>query len=145
MKVYEGLLIYPAEVQSEDAKSPMDNFNAHLEKVGGKVDHAQDMGRRSIGYAINKIKQGHFYAIDFTIDPAKLTELRRALQLDTGILKYSIFRKDLVAVKPKKAAKPRVAAKAAAPAPKQEKAAESAPEAAKEAATETVATESSEG
>jgi small subunit ribosomal protein S6 len=123
MKLYEGLFILPPDVMGDARKNQMINLENMIQKFNGKVHQRHEVGRRVLGYAMKRFKEGYLVAIDFDMDPASQDGYRKALELQEDVLSYMIIAKD---AKQEAAAKaPRVPKKAAVPAPQPQKAVQS--------------------
>lgn len=90
MKKYECLFIFPPEVTGEARKDPSGEATKWIEKFQGKVIQKTDLGKRSIGYSIKKFKEGKVLVFDFEMDPARVQEFRKELELQEGLLKYTV-------------------------------------------------------
>ena len=91
MKQYEALIITPSQAASEGPSKPI--FEELLGKQGGKLVGQLDMGRRRLGYAVNKIKDAHVTNFEFELTPEKVRELTRSLELSEAVLKYTLVMK----------------------------------------------------
>ena len=109
MKKYECLFIFPPEASGEAPKDPSAEVSKWIEKFQGKVTQKTDMGKRSIGYSIKKFREGRLLVFTFEMDPSRMQEFRKELELQEGLLKY------MVTVPGEKAQLPVVAQAAAAP------------------------------
>ena len=98
MRHYEAVVIgYPQTGERADEAKKV--FEEQVTKRGGTVLGGRELGRRSFGYTIKKQKEGNFVLVDFDLDPAKVSDLKKALSLSESILRSSIFIKG-VAVPP---------------------------------------------
>ncbi len=93
---YEAILIYPPVFAGEKLNEAVHAFQDLAGKFGAKVAAHQDMGKRSIGFRIKKNSEGNYVHIDLNMDPAKVSELKKALTLNGDILRYSIFLKPVI-------------------------------------------------
>lgn len=105
MKKYDSLIIFPPATTGLDSKN---SFEELVKKNGGSISNRTEMGKRFLGYPVKKSKEGYVVAFDFELEPAKMVELRRSLDLSEDILKYTIVVRE----------KNRAAAKLGAPAEK---------------------------
>ena len=110
MRNYEGLFILPPEQAPETQKAQVKQLEDLIKKFNGNVTQKAEWGRRPLGYPLKKFKDGFFLLFDFEMDPAKATEFRKALQLQEGVLKFTIVLKELKREKKQQAAKTAVPA-----------------------------------
>ena len=93
MKTYEALVIYPSQATGEGQHDSKNIFEETVKKYGGKVLNRSELGRRPLGYAVKKSKEGHLVSFFFEVAPDQLDALRRSLQLAEEILKFTIVAK----------------------------------------------------
>ena len=90
MRKYEGLFIFPTEATGESHKDQAGEVTKWIEKFQGKVLQKIDLGKKSIGHPIKKYKDGRMFVFHFEMDPAKLQEFRKDLELQENLLKYMV-------------------------------------------------------
>lgn len=93
MKDYEGLFIIKPTVTDEAAKKLSTQIDTEITKNGGKVEAAEHMGKRGLGYSVKKYKEGIYYKVDFKIEPGKISELTKIYKLNEDILRATILNK----------------------------------------------------
>ena len=93
MKKYEALVIFPPQVTVSVLDGGKNDFEEVLSKFQGKIVNRLDMGRRPLGYPIKKVTEGHVVAFTFELAPENVDALKKALQLEEGILKFSLVKK----------------------------------------------------
>ena len=115
MKLYEGYFVYPAEAAPEVRKSQVKTLEDLMKKFNGHIVQRTEVGRRVLGYAIRKNRDGHVLVWDFEMDPAQQEAMRKSLDLDEQLVTYMITHKEKQ--KAPAEVKPAAAPVAAAPAP----------------------------
>lgn len=120
MKSYEGLFIYPPEAAAEARKAQEKTLEELIKKFEGKILQKTEWGRKPLGYPLKKFREGHFVVLEFQLPPLKMNEFRKALELQTDLLKFMLTIKQTKApVKPvEKSPTPAVPAGHAAAAPR---------------------------
>ncbi len=113
MKLYEGLFIFPPDSTPDVRKSQLKNLEDLIAKFKGQVQQKAEWGRKPLGYAIQKFRDGHFLVYDYQMDPAHATEFRKGLDLQEELIKYLIIVKP-ARVEKKPSSKPVKPAKPAA-------------------------------
>ncbi len=91
MKKYEALVIFSPSVTGLDTKNA---FEELAKKSGGNILNRVEMGKRFLGYPVKKSKEGYVVAFDFELMPDKVAELKRSLDLNEDVLKYTIVIKE---------------------------------------------------
>lgn len=94
MRTYEALFALPPDATVATVQKQESQLEDLVKKVGGRVTRKTDWGRRPLGYLVKKYKEAHFLLWDVEVPPQKTSELRRSLELEEGLLKYFIIRKE---------------------------------------------------
>ncbi len=102
MRLYEGLIIFVPEATVEARKKHLEFFEGLVAKHGGAIRNKAEWGKKQIGYAIKKNRDGYFVVYDFDAAPAAVREIERGLLLEADVLKFMITLKIVKAIKPKK-------------------------------------------
>ena len=105
MKPYEGVFIFPPESAPEERKTQLKSLDDLIAKFHGEIVQKMEWGKRPLGYAIRKFREGHFLIVDFKMSPSGMAEFRKNLDLQDSLLKYMVTVKD-TKVDKKAAAKP---------------------------------------
>ena len=92
MRKYEGLFIFPPEETPEAWKGEEKRLEEAISRLGGRILERKDWGRRPLGYAIRKFREGRILLWNFEIEGNQLGELRKTLALDERILKSTIVK-----------------------------------------------------
>ena len=111
METYEALIIFPSQAAAELLSDGKNAFEETVKKLEGKILNRSELGRRTFGYPIKKLREGYFAAFDFELLPAKVEPLTHALRLSEAILKFTIVKKPKIRF----VRRPKVASKPAAP------------------------------
>jgi len=101
---YEGLFIFPPEEGPDAAKGGEKRLDEAISRLGGRVLDKKDWGRRPLGFAIRRHREGYFLLWNFEMETHQLAELKKNLQLDEKILKTTIVKYE----EPKPAPAPKV-------------------------------------
>lgn len=91
MRDYELLYIVSGSAPEPDATKVADEVGALIGKQGGTLAGEDEFqGRRKLAYPIGKDGHGWYVVTRFAIDPAKVTEVQRALNLKGSIVRSLI-------------------------------------------------------
>ena len=93
MTLYEGLFIFPPESTPEMRNKQDKSLEDLIRKFQGNIVEKNEWGKKILGYAVKKFKEGFFVVVDFQLDPVKVNELRHGLTLQEDFLKFMITRK----------------------------------------------------
>ncbi|MBL7158019.1 MAG: 30S ribosomal protein S6 [Candidatus Omnitrophica bacterium] len=92
MKEYEVLFIVDSD-KEEQEKNAISAIHAMIEKENGRVIKEESWGKKTLVYPIRKRKDGAYYKINFSLDPAKLDTLNKSYKLNQDILRVMIVKK----------------------------------------------------
>jgi small subunit ribosomal protein S6 len=137
---YELMVILDPEIDERTVAPSLDKFLNVIRNDGGTIDNVDIWGRRRLAYEIAKKSEGIYAVVNFTATSDATIELDRQLKLSEAVLRTKVLRSEVaaaraVAVKaddekraarkaaaaarnPKAAEKPAPAEKAEAPAAK---------------------------
>jgi small subunit ribosomal protein S6 len=89
---YEAVFIYET---GEEKVNATKNFVAE-ELTGSKIKilKEEDLGEKSLAYAIKHNDRGHYFRYELQSEPRALSEIEGAFKLRPEILKFLFFRKD---------------------------------------------------
>ncbi|MCP4374957.1 MAG: 30S ribosomal protein S6 [bacterium] len=92
-KTYEGMFLVQAGSDFHNASQPV---NTVLERSDAEVLSIKPWEERRLAYEIKGFKRGLYILAYFRMDPANLTELHRDSELNEGILRMMILRRDKI-------------------------------------------------
>lgn len=107
MKSYEGIFVFPPTSTPDERKAQDKVIDTQIEKFKGKVVQRAEWGKRSLGYVVKRFREGLFVFVEFEMEPAGVIDFRKALEVNSDLLKYMVTVKDPKAgkVAPRKNAK----------------------------------------
>lgn len=91
MKGYEVITILKSADPAilEQAKKSVKDI---LTRNSGRISAEDDWGTRKLHHEIDHIESGHFLYHTVELDPAKIVDVRRDLQIDQNVLRYMVKR-----------------------------------------------------
>ncbi len=93
-RTYEALVILKAiGTEAEQAQS-VARVEEPVKKLNGQVDQSTSWGRRRFTYRIARQQEGYYHWLRFQIEPQRLDELKRLLQLNESIVRFLILTQD---------------------------------------------------
>ncbi|AZA12483.1 30S ribosomal protein S6 [Corynebacterium choanae] len=94
MRHYELMIILDPNQDERTVAPSLDKFLDVVRKEGGKVDKVDIWGKRKLAYPINKKDDGIYAVLDLTCEPATVQELDRLLNLNDGVLRTKVLRRE---------------------------------------------------
>lgn len=67
---------------------------SYIINLKGKVIKTEKLGRKKLAYEIKKFKDGFFTSTYFELDPPKVKQLRRNMQLNDNVIREMTIRVD---------------------------------------------------
>ena len=148
MRPYEVMTIFDVGADPQAIAAVVDRTVDTIRSTGGNPGTVDRWGRRPFAYEVNHKREGYYVLVEFTAEPATVSELERMLALADEVVRHKVIR-----LPDKVAGRARPAAEEPTPkgAPRDERPAAAAPAAADEApaatedATPAAAEESTDG
>lgn len=85
---YETMFIVKPTLTAEEIASQIETVRANIEKNGGEIVSADDMGSRELAYEIQKNKRGYYYLVYFKAPTEAILELERNYRINENILRF---------------------------------------------------------
>ena len=92
MNKYESVIIINPNVEEEAIKALIERFTT-LINTDGKVEKADELGKKKLAYEIAKNKEGYYVVFDFEANPSLIAELERNYRITDEILKFIVIKK----------------------------------------------------
>ncbi len=88
---YETLFIIDATLDEEATTGVLDKFKALIE-ANGTIDNVDVWGKRKLAYPINDMNDGYYVLINFTAEPAFITELERIYNISEDVIRSIVIK-----------------------------------------------------
>lgn len=103
MNTYEIMVIIDSDLSAEDAQKHIkEAVLKPIADAGGKVTFEDFWGERGFAYKINGKKWGYYFVAQFNVDGEFTLVLRKALNIDTKVVRSLITLVDKKAPAPRK-------------------------------------------
>lgn len=93
MNNYESVIIIKPNLEEGEIEGIITNIT-NLINQNGEVTKIEKIGVKTLGYEINKCKEGYYITFDFKADPSIISELERYYRITENIIKFLTVRKD---------------------------------------------------
>lgn len=90
MNHYEILYLFDIPASEQDLQALTDRIANTITTNGGVIVYQENLGRRRLGYPVNKMIQGMYHVVEFDMAPEELKKLDRTLKLDQTIARFQI-------------------------------------------------------
>ncbi|MFR2534852.1 MAG: 30S ribosomal protein S6 [Clostridia bacterium] len=87
MNKYESVIIINPSVDEEGMKALVKKFT-DLINTDGKVEKADELGKRKLAYEIQKNTEGYYVVYHFEANPNLITELERNYRITDEVIKF---------------------------------------------------------
>ena len=88
MNTYEGLFIFPEVLDEEGLDQAIARVKEELEKLGGSIDSAVRMGKKTFARPLKKQKAGLYVNITFKLDGNQVDAFKARLKLTTNVFRH---------------------------------------------------------
>ena len=93
-RVYEGMYLLDSNKYVRDSVGVSNGINEMIEKHGGEVLVSRLWSEQKLAYPINGHRKGTYWLVYFRMNADKLTELKRAGQLNNHVLRDLVITVD---------------------------------------------------
>ena len=87
MNKYESVIIINPNVDEEGMKTLIQKFT-NLINTDGKLEKAEELGKRKLAYEINKNKEGYYVVFYFEANTSLIAELERNYRITDEVIKF---------------------------------------------------------
>ncbi len=94
MKAYELLYFVDPASTDEVRNAVSKRIETAVNENGGKIDSAEDWGKRKLAFEIDNLTEGDYILVNFHADPAQIAELDRVLRINDAVKRHMIVRRD---------------------------------------------------
>ena len=90
---YEIMFIVRPNLEENDLKAVVKNFEEVLTKNGAEIEIVKEMGQRELAYEINTHKSGYYYLYEISSKDDKAEkEFNRLANLSEDVIRHMIIR-----------------------------------------------------
>ncbi|HEV8339267.1 MAG TPA: 30S ribosomal protein S6 [bacterium] len=90
MPQYEMVYILRPDLEPEAVKGVVDRFGQRVTEQGGSVDFVEVWGKRRMAFTLRKFREGIYVLTRFTVDSARLPELKRLTRIMDDVMRALI-------------------------------------------------------
>lgn len=87
MNKYESVIIINPNVDEEGIKTLIQKFT-DLINNDGKLEKAEELGKRKLAYEVKKNKEGYYAVFYFEANPELIAELERNYRITDDVIKF---------------------------------------------------------
>lgn len=85
---YETMFIIKPTLTDEETVAQIDLVKSIIEKNGGEIVAADDIGSKQLAYEIEKHKRGHYYLAYFKAPTESILEIERNYRINENIIRF---------------------------------------------------------
>ena len=89
---YEIMFIVRPNLEENDLKAVVKNFEEVLTKNGAKIESTKEMGQRELAYEINKFQTGYYYLFVVEAESAAVKEFDRVARINESLLRHLVVK-----------------------------------------------------
>ncbi len=87
---YELLYLIDSGVKDEDVEGVSSKVKSMIERAEGAVLDSLSLGRKRLGYPVQKQRQGHYLLMNFTMDQSNMKGLNHALTMASEVMRHTM-------------------------------------------------------
>lgn len=91
---FEGLFIFPEEMEDEALNASVEQVKEEIGKLGGSVEGVVRLGKRTFARPMGKKTAGHYVNMDLMMDGLKMDALKGRLKLASDVFRVQFIKKD---------------------------------------------------
>ena len=88
LKHYETMFILKPTLTDEETVVQIENIRAIIEKNGGEIASADNVGTRELANEIEKCKRGYYYVLYFKGNPSGIAEIERNYRINENLIRF---------------------------------------------------------
>jgi len=93
MNKYESVIIINPNIDEEAVKALVEKFT-NLINSDGKLEKADELGKRRLAYEVNKNKEGYYVVFYFEANTSLIAELERNYRITDEVIKFMTIKVD---------------------------------------------------
>ena len=94
MNKYELALVVNAKVEDDVKAATVEAAKDLIARFGGVVTNVEDCGKKRLAYEIQKMKEGHYYFIQFDADATVPAEVEKRVRIMDNVIRFLCVRRD---------------------------------------------------
>ena len=94
MNQYELALVVSAKIEDEARAAVVEQAKELVTRFGGNITNVEDAGRKRLAYEIQKMKEGHYYFIQFDADATTPNEIEQRVRIMDNVIRFLCSRRD---------------------------------------------------
>lgn len=91
-KHYETMFIVKPTLEAEEIQKNIKLVEETITSEGGKIVANEDLGTRTLAYAIDKHKRGYYYIVYFEAPVTAVKEIERKYRINENILRFIVIK-----------------------------------------------------
>ena len=92
LRSYELIAVFNPEITSDRMDDRTQEITTFIESQGGEVAGKDNLGVKSLAYAINNQNEGNYVLFNLNTSPSSITTLNNNLNGQEEILRFSIIK-----------------------------------------------------
>ena len=93
MNKYESVVVINPNIEVEAVKTLIAKFS-DLINTDGKVNSAEELGKKKLAYEIKKQKEAYYVVLKFEANPQLITELERIYRITDEVIKFIVIKEE---------------------------------------------------
>ncbi len=92
VRAYEMVIVLHPELEEADRGKIIDEVKGIIGKFKGTIGGIDEWGKKTLAYPINKLKEGYYILMEYTLSPEGLKEVDRKLKINEKVIRFQALR-----------------------------------------------------
>lgn len=94
--LYEGMYIISATLSEDARNKALERVQNEVTSRGGEIHKVLEQGKKRMAYEIDGHREGHYFIIYFSVDPAAISEIWNEYHLHEDLVRFITVRTEKV-------------------------------------------------
>ena len=94
LKGYEVMYLLDPELEEEGLEEKKERLESIVGSGQGEVQSMEEWGKKRLAYEIQGFNRGLYLLVEFKASPEDIDEISDKSNVEEGVIRYQIFRKD---------------------------------------------------
>lgn len=92
MNKYDLALVISGKLADEARDEALAKAKGYIERFGGSIVNVDDWGKRRLAYEIQKMREGHYYFINFESEPEAPAQIESRIRIMESVIRFLIVK-----------------------------------------------------
>ena len=90
IREYEVVMILSPEATEEEITATIERVDGLITGGGGTVGEHNNWGRKRLAFPVQKLREGNYILVKFSMDSSAVTEFNRSLKASEEVIRFLV-------------------------------------------------------